>query len=56
MAQWVEDPALPQQLLVFDPWPRNLHVMHVQPEAKKRYTDYNKFELLMFRHIPVKIL
>ena len=30
VAQWVQDPALPQLWLGFDPWPRNFHMPWVQ--------------------------
>lgn len=42
MVQWVKDLALPQlchrlQLwLRFDPWPRNFHMLWVQPFKEKR--------------------
>ena len=37
--QWVKDPVLPQLWhrlqLTFDPWPRNFHMLQVQPKNVK---------------------
>ena len=42
MAQWVKDPALLMMQLWlrlwhrFDPWPRNIHMLWVQPKNKNK--------------------
>ena len=45
MAHWVKDPALPllwfriEPWRRFDPWPRNLHRLQVQPKPANQPTD-----------------
>ena len=46
MAQWVKDLVLPQRRLqlwpIFDPWPRNFHMLCVLLKKKKRKKERKK--------------
>ena len=36
LPQWVEDLVLPQLWLGFNPWPRNFHMLQMQPKKERR--------------------
>ena len=55
MAQWVKDLVLSLQWLGlllwcgFDPWPRNFHMLEVQPKKKKKNLENISILLYVFK-------
>ena len=54
MAQWVNNPVLPQLWLRFDPWPGNFQGQHVWLNKKKKIKKKKKKMYQIFKFVKLQ--